>query len=93
MQVIMKVKQRKHLQQQEKIMTNIVIYGICQEMHVNGPQNTLPALAVATSTLVFIVEGITTQLMVAGNYTSYRYFSITTDSYGTYGLRPLLYVK
>ena len=63
MQVIMKVKQRKHLQQQEKIMINIVISGTCQEMHVNGPQNTLPTLAIATSTLVLIVEVITTQLM------------------------------
>ena len=63
MQVIMKVKQRKHLQQQEKIMTNIVIYGTCQEMHLNGPQNTLLTLRIAASTLVFIVEGIATQLV------------------------------
>ena len=63
MQVIMKVKQRKHLQQQEKIMTNIVIYGTCQEMHLNGPQNTLPTLALASSTLVLVVEGITAQFL------------------------------
>ena len=63
MQVIMKVKQRKHLQQQEKIMTNIVIYGICQEMHMNVPQNTLPTLTLDASALVLFVEGITTQIM------------------------------
>ena len=32
-------------------------------MHMNGPQNTLHALALSTSTLVFIVEGVTTHLM------------------------------
>lgn len=64
MQVVMQVKTKVHQKQiQEQITTNIVIYGICQEMHVNGQQNTIPALAVASSTLVFIVEGITTQLM------------------------------
>lgn len=64
MQVVTQVKTKvNHLQIQEKIMTNIVIYGICQEMHGNGQQNTLPAIAVATSTLVFFVEGITTQIM------------------------------
>ena len=52
-----------HLQIQEKIMTNIVIFGICQEMHVNGLQNTLPPLSLATSPLVFFVEGITSQVM------------------------------
>ena len=44
-------------------MISIAIYGTCQEMHVNGPQNTLPTLSVASSTLVLSVEGITTQLV------------------------------
>ena len=44
-------------------MISIATYGTCQEMQVNGPQNTLLTLAVATSALVFIVEGITTQMM------------------------------
>ena len=65
MQVIMKVIQRKHLQQQEKIMTNIVIYLTCQEMHLNGPQNTLPTLTLSTPPLVLFVEDVTTQLMAA----------------------------
>ena len=44
-------------------MISIATYGTCQEMYMNGPQNTLPALTVATSTLVLVVEGITTQVM------------------------------
>ena len=32
-------------------------------MLTNGPQNTLPTLAVATSTLVFLVEGFATQMV------------------------------
>ena len=32
-------------------------------MHVNGQQNTLPTLTIASSALVFIVEGITAQVM------------------------------
>ena len=43
-------------------MINIVIYGICQEMQMNGPQNTLPSLTVATSSLVLLVEGFTSQV-------------------------------
>ena len=78
MQVIMKVKQQKALRQQEKIMINIVIYGICQEMQVNGPQNTLPALAmIASSTLVVIVEGFTTQFMAKPNFTRLSAATIT----------------
>ena len=38
-------------------------------MHLNGPQNTLPALTVAASTLVFIVEGITTRLLAQPAFT------------------------
>ena len=60
MQVKIKVH---HLQKQEKIMTNIVIYGTCQEMHMNGPQNTLLTPSIATSTLVLVVEGITLQMV------------------------------
>ena len=44
-------------------MISIATYGTCQEMHLNGPQNTLPTLTLATSTLVFLVEAITTRLM------------------------------
>ena len=44
-------------------MINIVIYGICQEMYMNGQQNTLPDLAVATSALVLIVEGFTAHMV------------------------------
>ena len=63
-QVVMQVKIKvHHLQIQEKVMTNIVIYLTCQEMHMNGPQNTLPTLSLATSALVFIVEDITTQIL------------------------------
>ena len=62
MQVAMKVH---HLRQQVEIMIDIVISGICQEMKKNGQQSTLPALAaMMTSTLVFLVEGITTKLVV-----------------------------
>ena len=44
-------------------MTNIVIYLTCQEMQMNGLQNTLLTPTIATSTLVFIVEGVTIQVM------------------------------
>ena len=44
-------------------MTNIVIYLTCQEMQMNGLQNTLLTPALANSTLVFIVEGITIQIL------------------------------
>ena len=60
MQVKIKVH---HLQIQEKVMTNIVIYLTCQEMHMNGPQNTLLTPTIATSTLVLLVEGIALQIM------------------------------
>ena len=60
MQVKIKVH---HLQIQEKVMTNIVIYLTCQEMQMNGLQNTLLTPTIATSTLVLIVEGITVQIM------------------------------
>ena len=36
-------------------------------MQLNGPQNTLPALSVATSVLALIVEGITTQFLAEPN--------------------------
>ena len=44
-------------------MTNIVIYLTCQEMQMNGLQNTLLTPPLAASTLVFIVEGITIQIL------------------------------
>ena len=44
-------------------MISIATYGTCQEMYMNGPQNTLPTLTIATSTLVLVVEGITSQVM------------------------------
>lgn len=51
-------------------MINIVIYGICQEMHMNGQQNTLPTFTtVATCTLVLIVEGFTAQLVAKPSIT------------------------
>ena len=58
-------------------MTNIVIYGTCQEMHVNGPQNTLPTLTVATSTLVLFMEAITAQVMAKPAFTRLTAASIT----------------
>ena len=60
MQVKIKVH---HLQIQEKVMTNIVIYLTCQEMQMNGLQNTLLTPSIATSTLVLVVEGISIQIM------------------------------
>ena len=50
-------------------MISIATYGTCQEMHMNGPQNTLPTLAVATSTLVFVVEDITAQMVAEPTFT------------------------
>ena len=44
-------------------MISIATYGTCQEMHMNGPQNTLPTLTLATSPLVFIMEDFTTQIV------------------------------
>ena len=32
-------------------------------MHLNGPQNTLPTLTIATSGLVLVVEGVTAQML------------------------------
>ena len=58
-------------------MTNIVIYGTCQEMHLNGPQNTLPPLTIATSSLVFIVEGITAQLLAEPSITRLAAATVT----------------
>ena len=66
MQVKIKVH---HLQIQEKVMTNIVIYLTCQEMQMNGLQNTLLTPPLAASTLVFIVEGITMLVMAEPAYT------------------------
>ena len=60
MQVKIKVH---HLQIQEKVMTNIVIYLTCQEMQMNGLQNTLLTPTIASSTLVLFVEGITVQIL------------------------------
>ena len=60
MQVKIKVH---HLQIQEKVMTNIVIYLTCQEMQMNGLQNTLLTPAIAASTLVLVVEGVTVQIL------------------------------
>ena len=36
---------------------------------MNGQQNTLPTLALATSSLVFVVEGITAQMMAEPAFT------------------------
>lgn len=38
-------------------------------MHGNGQQNTLPTLTLATGTLVFIVEGITSQIVAEPSIT------------------------
>ena len=78
---------------QEKVMTNIVIYLTCQEMHMNGPQNTLPNLSIATSALVFLVEGCGIVGGFDSSCTSNRLFYGTTYSHIIYSLRPLLYVK
>ena len=42
-------------------MISIATYGICQEMHMNGPQNTLPTLSLASCALVLLVEVFTAQ--------------------------------
>ena len=44
-------------------MISIAIYGTCQEMHLNGPQSTLLAPAIAISPLVLVEEGVTVQVM------------------------------
>ena len=78
-------------------MISIATYGTCQEMHMNGPQNTLPALTVATSTLVLLVEDITTQVMAKPTITRLTATTIArlpgAAGLSISGLRPLLYVK
>ena len=58
-------------------MTNIAISGICQEMLENGQQNTLPLITVAGTTLVFLMEGGTAQIVAKPTFIRLTATSIT----------------
>ena len=58
-----------HLQIQGKMTINIATYGICQEMHGNGPQSTLRTPTLAALALVLVMEGISSQMMAELSFT------------------------